>query len=337
MKVGFSKIGQVEDSELKFAVISASFEGKWVFVKQKQRDTWEIPGGHREAGEDITAAAKRELFEETGAVDFNLVPVCDYFCDYSLKDEKPSYGRLYYAEIKQLGELPESEIGQVKLFENLPEKLTYPNIQPYLHKETIKHVNLSIKNIAVLIYDDIELMDFCGPYDVFSMANKMNGKKLFNIYTVAEATGDIETQNGLIVKAKYSVKNCPEADILIIPGGKGARKEMNNPNILKWIKEYSSKAQLILSVCTGALLLASCGLLDGLAAATHHNAVELLKKTAPKAKVMTDQRYVDNGKIVLSAGVASGIDMSLYVLGKLSGEALVLKVKENMEYNWSEN
>lgn len=335
MKVEFSKIGQVEDSELKFAVISASFQGKWIFVKHKQRDTWEIPGGHREFGEDINFTAKRELFEETGAIDFEIEPLGDY-CVW--RDGEVSYGRLFYAEIKELGELPDSEIGEAKLYEKLPEKLTYPEIQPYLYRETLQFINKgsmsNIRNVAVLIYNNVELMDFCGPYDVFSMANKMSEVTLFNIYTVSEIQGDIKTQNGLIVKAQYSIKDCPKADILVVSGGQGSRREMNNETILNWIKGCFPQLELILSVCTGALLLANCQLLDGLNAATHHNAVELLKETAPKARIITNKRFVDNGKIVLSAGVSSGIDMSLYVIGKLLGETLVLKVKENMEYDW---
>ena len=135
MEVEFSEIGEVDDKELKFAVISALFQGKWLFVKAKTRETWEIPGGHREDGENIEETARRELFEESGASDFNIKPVCDY--SVIRKNEKPSYGRLFYAEIKELGELPESEIGQVKLFDQLPDELTYPKIQPYLHKKIL--------------------------------------------------------------------------------------------------------------------------------------------------------------------------------------------------------
>ena len=190
------------------------------------------------------------------------------------------------------------------------------------------------KNVAVLIYDNVELMDFCGPYDVFSIGNKMSLENPFNIFTVSESEGEIITQNGLSVNSQYSINNCPKIDILIVPGGQGSRKEMKNENLLNWIKSCYTESELILSVCTGALLLANCKLLDGLYATTHHNAIELLKVTAPKAKVVADKRFVDNGKIILSAGVSSGIDMSLYVLGKLLGEDLVLKVKENMEYDW---
>jgi 8-oxo-dGTP pyrophosphatase MutT (NUDIX family) len=138
MKLDFSDIGQVDDRELKFAVISALFQGKWVFVKHKQRDTWEIPGGHREIGEDINDTAKRELFEETGAIDFEIKPVGDYFV---IRDDEASYGRLFYAEIKKLGDLPDSEIGEVRLFDALPEKLTYPEIQPYLYNRILREIN----------------------------------------------------------------------------------------------------------------------------------------------------------------------------------------------------
>ena len=139
MSVEFSEIGQVNDKELKFAVISAFFQGKWVFVRNKMRETWEIPGGHREIGEDINDTAKRELFEETGAKVFEIRPICDYLCDYCLtEDKEASYGRLFYAEIKELGDLPESEIGEVKLFDKLPKKLTYPEIQPHLYNIMLK-------------------------------------------------------------------------------------------------------------------------------------------------------------------------------------------------------
>ena len=140
MKLEFSQIGQVDDKKLKFAVISAFYQGKWIFVKHKKRDTWEIPGGHRELGEDINDTAKRELFEESGAIDFDIKPICDYLCDYSFAEDKvSSYGRLFYAEIKALGDLPESEIGKIELFDALPEKLTYPEIQPYLYNMVVRH------------------------------------------------------------------------------------------------------------------------------------------------------------------------------------------------------
>nr|WP_278335345.1 DJ-1/PfpI family protein [Clostridium oryzae] len=197
-----------------------------------------------------------------------------------------------------------------------------------------KNVDIKIKNIAVLVFNDVELMDFCGPYDVFSMANKVKNDKGFNIFTVSEKKGMVMTQNGLSINSDYSIYDCPQIDMLIIPGGQGSRTEMSNEKLLNWINGYYPKLKMVLSVCTGALLLANCGLLNGLRATTHHNAVDLLRRISPNTTIVTNKRFIDNGKIVLSAGVSSGIDMSLYVLEKLLGEQLVLKVKENMEYDW---
>ena len=126
----------VLDEKIAFAVIVAQFQGKWVFRRQKKRTTWEIPGGHREFGESVTAAAKRELWEETGAKDFSIEHVCTYSV---LRDGEESYGGLFYAQIKTLGGLPpEMEIGELCFEETLPNKLTYPEIQPTLYKYVVE-------------------------------------------------------------------------------------------------------------------------------------------------------------------------------------------------------
>ena len=131
LTVTFHATTEIDDCQLKFAVIAAKHENKWIFSRHKHRCTWEIPGGHRESGESIDETAHRELWEETGAVDTVLQRVCVYNVE---QNDIPSYGMLYYAKVFSLVALPEgSEIAEVGFFDALPENLTYPAIQPYLH------------------------------------------------------------------------------------------------------------------------------------------------------------------------------------------------------------
>ena len=128
LKVSFYAAEEINDSALRFAVIVARYESSWVFCKHKCRTTWEVPGGHREQGETILDAAKRELFEETGAIAFDLAPVCVY----SVKREDESFGMLFYAQISAFEPLPDSEMERIGFFADMPDELTYPLIQPLL-------------------------------------------------------------------------------------------------------------------------------------------------------------------------------------------------------------
>jgi len=191
-----------------------------------------------------------------------------------------------------------------------------------------------MKNVAILIFDEVEVLDFCGPFEVFSVTGKRTGLDPFNVYTVAQTKGPVIARNNFSVNPSYTLSDCPEPNIILIPGGYGTRREMLNSVLIGWIRERAEKAELVLSVCTGALLLAKAGLLDGLSATTHHGAIELLKEVAPNTRVLESERVVDNGRIILSAGVSAGIDMSLYVVSKLLGEAQAEETARYMEYNW---
>ncbi|GAA0086375.1 NUDIX domain-containing protein [Clostridium sp. CTA-7] len=139
IKVNFYDLNTIDDSKLKFAVIVTKYKGKLVYVRHKDRQTWEMPGGHREENESITNAASRELVEETGAKSFSITPICTYSVETN-KDE--SFGSLNYAEVYEFGELPNYEIVEIKLFDKIPENLTYPLIQPYLAKKFEEFKNL---------------------------------------------------------------------------------------------------------------------------------------------------------------------------------------------------
>ena len=191
------------------------------------------------------------------------------------------------------------------------------------------------RNVAILIFDEVEVLDFCGPFEVFSVTGRRDNLNPFNVYTVAEKEQPILARNRLSVNPSYSIQDYPQPDILVVPGGLGTRREMHNPILIDWIKGCSEKAELVLSVCTGALLLAKAGLLEGLAATTHHGAIDLLKKVAPNTLVHANKRIIDNGRIVVSAGISAGIDMSLYVVAKLLGKEQALDTAQYMEYDWN--
>ena len=189
------------------------------------------------------------------------------------------------------------------------------------------------RNLAILIFDDAEILDFCGPYEVFSVANSQSEQPAFNVYTVAETT-PIAARNGLSVNPDYRLENCPPPDIILTPGGIGSRREMQNDLLTRWIQNTASNAELILSVCTGALILGKAGLLTNLDVTTHHVACDLLQETVPSCTVHKDRRFVDNGNIITSAGIAAGIDMSLHVVQRLLGLHVAQATAKHMEYPW---
>ncbi len=191
------------------------------------------------------------------------------------------------------------------------------------------------RNVAILIFDDVEVLDFAGPFEVFAVTGDAEKRvRYFNTYTVAESPGPVITAGGLSVNPAYTLADCPPPDILLVPGGFGTRREMKNERLLAWIRETSASVELLLSVCTGALVIGAAGLLDGLKATTFHTCFDLLREAAPAAAVIEGARFVDNGKVVTSAGVSAGIDMALYVVGRLLGEEQARQSAAHMEYDW---
>ena len=186
--------------------------------------------------------------------------------------------------------------------------------------------------VAILIFDDVEVLDFGGPFEVFSVTNELSDYTLLDVCTVAPRPGSVVARNGLTIIPHCTITDAPLPDILIIPGGSGTRPLLNDAKVLDWIQQTAEAAVRVLSVCTGALLLGKIGLLDGLTATTHASAFDLLAELAPRATIDRQARFVDNGRVVTSAGISAGIDMSLYVVGQLFGEDAAERTAEYMEY-----
>jgi transcriptional regulator GlxA family with amidase domain len=188
------------------------------------------------------------------------------------------------------------------------------------------------RNVAIFIFDEVEVLDFAGPLEVFAVADKLQGGETFNVFTVAETPGTVRADHGLKVVPNYTLENCAAPDVLIIPGGIGTRPLLGKPALLEWLRVKTKRAELVMSVCTGALLLAKAGLLDGQRVTTHHSALDLLRDLAPGATVDPSARFHDNGKIVTAAGISAGIDCSLHVVSRLLGETAATATAEHMEY-----
>jgi len=199
-----------------------------------------------------------------------------------------------------------------------------------------------MKSVAIVLFDHAEVLDFAGPFEVFSVTGRRKIGEPFQIFTVAEKK-TITARNNLVIQPTYLLEECPPIDILLMPGGGGfhpdgtpfgTRLEMNNDVFLTWLKKRSKGSELVLSVCSGALILAKAGLLDNLEATTHFMAVDLLKSIAPTTKVSPEKRWVDNGKVIVSAGVSAGIDMALHVVEKLQGQEVAKEAAQYMQYDY---
>ncbi|PYT35166.1 MAG: hypothetical protein DMF52_11045 [Acidobacteria bacterium] len=182
------------------------------------------------------------------------------------------------------------------------------------------------RRAAILIYDGVQIIDFTGPYEVL-------GQGGFEVFTVAETKATVTTSMGMKVVPEHTFSDAPKPDVLVIPGGNvdGPRKSAAT---LKWVKELSATAERTMSVCNGAFILASAGLLDGLRATTFYRMIDDLKTEAPKTRVVSDQRFVDNGRIITTAGLSSGIDGALHVLSEMLGKGRAQAVALSMEYDW---
>ncbi|MFB5562457.1 DJ-1/PfpI family protein [Bacillus cereus] len=190
-------------------------------------------------------------------------------------------------------------------------------------------------SVGIFLFNEVEVLDFAGPFEVFSVT-EVNGEKPFTVYTVSENGEMITARNGLKVQSDYSIENLPPVDILIIPGGLGARKyEMKNEIVIKWIRQQMKEVKLMTSVCTGALLLAKAGLLEGLKATTHWASIEKFKNEFQNVEVIENVKFVDEGHIITSAGISAGINMAFHIVKNLLGVHVAEGTAKRMEYDIS--
>ncbi|MFT3783184.1 MAG: DJ-1/PfpI family protein [Nibricoccus sp.] len=188
------------------------------------------------------------------------------------------------------------------------------------------------KSLAILVFDEVEVLDFAGPFEVFSVANELTGHSALNVHTVAPARATVRAVNGLKIVPDYTLDDCPAPQIIIMPGGAGTRALLRQPTFLEWLRIKSRTAEIVASVCTGALVLGKIGLLDAITTTTHHQCLDELRAIAPATLIDPTQRFHDNGKICCAAGISAGIDLSLHLVSRLLGEDIANRTSSYMEY-----
>ncbi|MBX3422347.1 MAG: DJ-1/PfpI family protein [Pirellulaceae bacterium] len=193
------------------------------------------------------------------------------------------------------------------------------------------------KQVGIVIFDDVEILDFCGPYEVFSAVRLDEPQRRetlspFNVQLVAEHLNPITTTGGMVVQPHCSFANCPDLDILLVPGGWGTRIQINNNVLLEWLKSRSKSAEVVASVCTGSMVLGFAGLLDGRRATTHWRSLAWMAESLTAVKVQSDKHFVVDGHVFTSAGISAGIDMSLKVVERYYSRSIAEATARHMEY-----
>lgn len=188
------------------------------------------------------------------------------------------------------------------------------------------------RNVAVLVYEGVEALDFAGPLEVFHVAS-LDNAPVFNVYTVAPTSGPVRSNQPVTITPDYTIDDCPAPDVLVVPGGSTVTI-IRDPRVMQWIKAQSERTEITMSVCNGAGALARQGLLDGKSATSHWQAIPGLRRAAPNVNFKEHVRFVDEGSIVTTAGVSAGIDGALHVVSRLCGEDVAWHAAHAMEYEW---
>ena len=198
------------------------------------------------------------------------------------------------------------------------------------------------KRVGILVFPDVEVLDFCGPFEVFSVTRLNEERRRqepspFEPVLVAETKATVVATGGLKVIPDYTIDACPPLAILVVPGGWGTRTEIKNVRLLQWLAERSKEIETLTSVCTGAMLLGQAGLLDGRHATTHWASLDWMRTSFPAVTVEEKLHVVEDGDVITSAGISAGIDMALRVVARYHGEAVARATARHMEYPYSES
>ena len=192
-------------------------------------------------------------------------------------------------------------------------------------------------NIGIYLYDQAEVLDFSGPFEVFSTASRVcEGSTPFNVFLVSESGEAVVARAGYTVLPDYGFSDHPDIDVLIIAGGVH-KDEMAKAKVMEWIARQSRHASLVASVCTGAFLLAKAQVLKEHKVTTHWEDIADLRSQFPKLNVIENVRWVDEGEIVTSAGISAGIDMSLHLVSRLHNHELAERTARQMDFSWTQN
>jgi transcriptional regulator GlxA family with amidase domain len=196
--------------------------------------------------------------------------------------------------------------------------------------------------VGILVFRDVEILDFCGPYEVFSVTRLKQERRReepspFQVMLVAEHTDPIEASGGLRVIPDFTLGDCPPLDVLVVPGGWGTREQINNEALIQWIGEQARQVETLTSVCTGSMLLGQAGLLDGRRATTHWRSLTWMREAFPSVRVEDRLHVVEDGHILTSAGISAGIDLALRVVARYYGEAVARATAQQMEYPYPES
>src|SRR5256886_3310980 len=183
------------------------------------------------------------------------------------------------------------------------------------------------KRVGIVVFPDVEVLDFCGPFEVFSVtrlneAARRDEPSPFEVLLVAERAGTVTATGGLKVIPDHTLDSCPPLDILVVPGGWGTRGEIKNARLLAWIAERAKQVETVTSVCTGSMLLGQAGLLDGRHATTHWRSLDWMRQSFPKVTGEDKQHVVEDGDVLTSAGISAGIDIALPGAPRYPREAL---------------